>query len=201
MNTPGTNWLNMADFDAAQRTAWYNMLFSIPITAGAKTPTLDALLRIGDVVEKGAGAVPGLPAHTDPFPTIASTGRPVTCTNNFHVLFTDGTTNQPTLPLVVGEVDGGNVPAASATVLPLIRVRAHPSGRSPRCTHWPARRGRVRMPTMRPRQPTRSPTSRFTTGCATCGQGQSLSTTSRPTTGRSGADLDPDAGPGSGGST
>jgi hypothetical protein len=36
MNTPGTNWLNMADFDAAQRIAWYNMLFSIPITAGQR---------------------------------------------------------------------------------------------------------------------------------------------------------------------
>ncbi len=115
MNSPTTNWLDAGDFDAAQRAAWYAKLFGVTI-ATAKTPTLDAMLRIGQLVENGAGAVTGLPVHTDPIPTIA--GNPVTCTNNYHILFTDGYTDQIALPAVAGEVDGSNVPAPSATVLP-----------------------------------------------------------------------------------
>ena len=59
--------------------------------------------------QAGCGRVTGLPAHTDPIPTIA--GNPVSCTNNYHILFTDGETNQLTLPTVVGEVDGSTIPA------------------------------------------------------------------------------------------
>lgn len=117
MNAVATNWLDSNDFlsgAGGQRESWYNKLFAVPITAGSKTPTLDALIRIGQLVENGAGAVPGLPVHTDPIPTIA--GNPVTCTNNYHILFTDGFTDQVTLPTIVGEVDGGNVPARGAPV-------------------------------------------------------------------------------------
>ncbi|MEP7329924.1 MAG: PilC/PilY family type IV pilus protein [Betaproteobacteria bacterium] len=112
MNAVATNWLDTGDFvsgSGLQRENWYNKLFAVPITAGNKTPTLDALIRIGQLVENGAGAVAGLPAHTDPIPTINS--NPVTCTNNYHILFTDGFTDQIALPTVVGEVDGANVPA------------------------------------------------------------------------------------------
>ncbi|MFO1317207.1 MAG: PilC/PilY family type IV pilus protein [Burkholderiales bacterium] len=115
MNTATTNWLDSNDFIAAQRAAWYAKLFGVSIGV-AKTPTLDALIRIGQLVENGAGAVGGLPAHSDPIPTIA--GNPVSCTANYHILFTDGTTDQITLPTLVGEVDGTTVPAPSATVLP-----------------------------------------------------------------------------------
>lgn len=104
-------WLDIADFTPANRLAWYNKLFSIAIVAGLQTPTLDAMIRIGEVVKDGAGTVPGLPTHSDPFPTNPATGTPVTCTNNYHVLFTDGETNQATLPTVAGEVDGAAMPA------------------------------------------------------------------------------------------
>ncbi len=113
MNAATTKWLDAKDFDATNRAAWYTMLFSVPIAAtGSKTPTLDALIRIGQVVQNGAGAVTGLPTHTDPIPTIA--GNPVSCTANYHILFTDGTTDQITLPTLAGEVDGTNIPAHSA---------------------------------------------------------------------------------------
>ncbi len=104
------NWLDIDDFDTTHRSNWYAKLFSIAITP-TMTPTLDAMIRIGEVVKQGAGAVAGLPGHTDPFPTNAATGLPVTCTNNYHILFTDGETNQLTLPTVAGEVDGSTIPA------------------------------------------------------------------------------------------
>ncbi len=107
-------WLDTADFDATQRTNWYNKLFGVSIQAGKQTPTLDAMLRIGSYVENGAAGITLVPAHNDPFPTVA--GNPVTCTPNYHVLFTDGFTNQPTLPTVVGERDGATIPSAGAIV-------------------------------------------------------------------------------------
>lgn len=111
--TPETeaDWLNITDFTAANRLTWYNKLFGITIPAGKQTPTIDAMIRIGELVRNGAGSVTGLPSHTDPFPTNPATGNPVSCTNNYHVLFTDGATNQATLPTVVNEVDGAALPA------------------------------------------------------------------------------------------
>lgn len=105
-------FMDSSDFTAANRSTWYGKLFATPHVVGGKTPTLDALIRMGQLVENGAGAVTGLPAHADPIPTVA--GNPVSCTANYHILFTDGTTDQITLPLLVGEVDGTNVPAHSA---------------------------------------------------------------------------------------
>ena len=104
-------WLNVDDFTPAHRANWYSALFAISISP-TMTPTIDAMIRIGEVVKEGAGAVAGLPAHTDPLPTVA--GNVVSCTNNYHILFTDGETNQLTLPVVAGEVDGAAIPARSA---------------------------------------------------------------------------------------
>jgi type IV pilus assembly protein PilY1 len=132
MNAVATNWLDSGDFvsgSGLQRESWYNKLFAVPITAGQKTPTLDALIRIGQLVENGAGAVGGLPAHTDPIPTVA--GNPVTCTANYHILFTDGFTDQTTLPTVAGEVDGGNVPARGASIGGKPALPADPGASAP----------------------------------------------------------------------
>ena len=122
-------WLDVGDFVSGaglQRDNWYTKLFGISIGTGM-TPTIDAMFRIGEVVKQGAGAVTGLPAHTDPIPTIA--GNPVSCTNNYHILFTDGETNQLTLPTVVSEVDGATIPAP--------RRRRHAPARSGRAQPRP----------------------------------------------------------------
>ena len=87
-------WLDVNDFDAAQRALWFDKMQAVTPPAGAQTPTLDTVLRIGDLFQNGASSA-GLPVHTDPI----TPG--VTCQSNYHILFTDGYTNQPTLP------DGG----------------------------------------------------------------------------------------------
>lgn len=45
-------WQNVGDWDLAQRTAWYAKLFGVAVN-NYKTPTLDAMLRIGNLVETG----------------------------------------------------------------------------------------------------------------------------------------------------
>ncbi|MFO1412486.1 MAG: PilC/PilY family type IV pilus protein [Burkholderiales bacterium] len=103
-------WQNVGDWDLAQRTAWYGKLFGVAVN-NYKTPTLDAMLRIGNLVETGGAG--GLPASinplpggaTDPFPTNPATGQLVSCTNNYHILFTDGKTNQVTAVTTPGDQD------------------------------------------------------------------------------------------------
>ena len=104
------NYVDLGDFTPAQKSSWYTKLFAVTGPAGAQTYSLDALLRIGDLIEKGAGSA-GLPAHNDPLYSVA--GNQVTCQNNYHVFFTDGTTNQLTLPTTVQEKDGSPVPPAT----------------------------------------------------------------------------------------
>ncbi len=118
-------WVNVNDWDIAQRTAWYNALFGIAVTT-YKTPTIDAMLRIGNLFETGGNA--GLPAAvnklpvtvTDPIPLDAA-GNKISCQNNFHVLFTDGKTNQVSLPTTAGDQDA-TIPsgANSLTTIPTI---------------------------------------------------------------------------------
>lgn len=102
-------WLDVADWDATQRTAWYNKLFGIAV-ATYKTPTLDAMLRIGNLFENGGAA--GLPASINPLPSGAADpialkpdGTQITCQNNYHILFTDGKTNQVTPVSTIGDKD------------------------------------------------------------------------------------------------
>ena len=107
-------WLDVNDFATTQRLNWFNTMFAVDPPAGAQTPTLDTVLRIGDLFQNGAGSA-GLPVHTDPI----TPG--VTCQSNYHILFTDGYTNQNTLPTVVGQVDGGTVPSFPADPDPVNR--------------------------------------------------------------------------------
>lgn len=93
-------WLDVEDWDATQRTAWYNKLFGIAVN-NYKTPTLDAMMRIGNLVETGGSG--GLAASINPLPNTAkdpfalkSDGSKITCQLNYHILFTDGKTNQVT---------------------------------------------------------------------------------------------------------
>ncbi len=113
-------WVDMADWTLAQRKAWYTALFGIKV-ATFKTPTIDAMIRIGTFVEFGPTQtgldtsitpIPG--TASDPFPIDPKSGNPISCTNNYHILFTDGTTNQVYLPPAIGDKDG-----AVSSLLPM----------------------------------------------------------------------------------
>jgi type IV pilus assembly protein PilY1 len=105
-------WVDVKDWDQPQRDSWYNALFgiSIPSSGGFKTPTIDAMLRIGNLFETGGSA--GLPPEVNPLPATAAdpialdvNSNPISCQNNYHILFTDGATNQVSLPNAVGNQD------------------------------------------------------------------------------------------------
>jgi type IV pilus assembly protein PilY1 len=90
------SFLNVADFDAVQKPAWFTKLFGVTIPLGQETPTLTAVTRIGDYFKDGTHAQ--LAGSTDPIT--------LSCQQNFHMLFTDGFTNQGALPITqVSNVD------------------------------------------------------------------------------------------------
>ncbi len=101
-------WVDVNDFNLAPTKLWWgglnppfaNGLFGVPTVTNNKTPTLSAMLRIGNLFETGGAG--GLPASVNPLPAGAkdpisinpSNGQPVSCQSNYHILFTDGFTNQ-----------------------------------------------------------------------------------------------------------
>jgi type IV pilus assembly protein PilY1 len=114
------SFLNIDDFDSVvQKPAWFSKLFGVTIPLGQETPTLTAVARIGDYFKNGSH--PDLAGSTDPII--------LACQQNFHMLFTDGFTNQAALPpTTVGNVDGDNVPStANILANPILSpVLAHP---------------------------------------------------------------------------
>ncbi len=98
-NDPPTSYVDVAPFDAnagGQKDKWYQQLFGIQIAMGKQTPNMDAVVRIGELFKNGGNAA------------LLGSGDPITlsCQKNYHMLFTDGITNQGALPSVtVGNVD------------------------------------------------------------------------------------------------
>ena len=89
-------FVDIKDFVPAQKTAWWTELFAIALPLQMETPNLDAMMRIGEYF-KNKGVTAGL---TGADPIVLS------CQKNWHMLFTDGFTNQPKLPLTaVGDQD------------------------------------------------------------------------------------------------
>jgi type IV pilus assembly protein PilY1 len=77
-----SNFLNIRDFTAANKTAWFTKFYSVaPI---GETPTIDAMWRVGEYFAN-RGAAAGLPGATDPLD--AATGQ---CQLNYHLMSTDG---------------------------------------------------------------------------------------------------------------
>ncbi len=85
---PAAHFINIADFTPAQKSAWFAELFSIDIPLGQETPSLSALVRIGQYYKDGTQ--PQLAGSTDPIQ--------LSCQKNWHMFFTDGYTNQNALP-------------------------------------------------------------------------------------------------------
>ena len=69
MNTPSTNYVDVKDFlpgAGLQRNTWYSKLFGVTIGTGL-TPTLNSMLRVGELFRTGAGGSGILvPASTFP---------------------------------------------------------------------------------------------------------------------------------------
>ena len=77
-------FVDVQDFTSGQKATWFGELFNITIPLRLETPTLDAMKRIGDYYSPGGSAQ--LSGSTDPII--------LSCQKNWHMLFTDGFTNQ-----------------------------------------------------------------------------------------------------------
>jgi type IV pilus assembly protein PilY1 len=104
-------FVDIKDFNPAQKTLWYTALLNnttITTNPSKQTPTQDAMIRIGEYFKSGNGTVGSLVGATDPIN--------LSCQRNYHILFTDGATNQPvTAYTTPGNVDnvvaaGGDLP-------------------------------------------------------------------------------------------
>jgi len=115
--TPPPTWVDVSDWILGvgkQRDVWYQTMFAVAPTVG-KTPTNSAMLRIGNLFETGgAGGLPN-PA-VNPLPASAQDPITLSCQSNYHILFTDGTTNQLATPSVAGDRDDV-VPTMGATII------------------------------------------------------------------------------------
>jgi type IV pilus assembly protein PilY1 len=102
-------WVDVKDWDLTQRTAWYSALYNITVNK-FQTPNISAMLRIGNLFEKGGAS--GVDAAVNPLPSSAadpiakdSAGNLLSCQNNYHILFTDGYTNQIAPTSTAGDQD------------------------------------------------------------------------------------------------
>jgi hypothetical protein len=168
--------------DQTQRNLWYANLFGISVN-NFKTPIMDAMLRIGDLLENKG--VNGLPAQVNPLPAgtkdiIAK--KPdntlISCQNNYHILFTDGKNNQVSLPAVATS----RTPSYRAASISFRRYRRITCSKNWRPFRRVARPGRDRSCRARPQSRIRSPISHPIIGHATCGP--TLSTTFPPSPAR-----------------
>jgi type IV pilus assembly protein PilY1 len=117
-----TSFVNISDFGAAQKAIWFGQLFGVTIPLGQQTPSLDALVRIGEYYKNGTN--PQLAGSTDPIV--------LSCQKNWHMFFTDGYTNQSGLPAITYGDQDDIVPALPAPL---------PAGTVPMLTAgqpWPA---------------------------------------------------------------
>jgi type IV pilus assembly protein PilY1 len=111
-NSPPTSFVDISEFDhppssGGQKDKWYQQLFAIQIAMGKQTPNIDAVVRIGELFKNGSN--PALSGSSDPIV--------LSCHKNYHMLFTDGITNQSALPAtLVGNVDN-TVPALPQAIV------------------------------------------------------------------------------------
>jgi type IV pilus assembly protein PilY1 len=115
LNSPSTNFLTVKEFKGGagnQREAWFGKLAGVSIPMGNDTPLLDGVVRIGEWFNSTTGTLGSLPGSADPIT--------VSCQKNYHMMFTDGYTNQNTKPsTTVGNVDGNKIPTLPETVVSL----------------------------------------------------------------------------------
>ncbi len=84
-NVP-SSYMEQSALTTSNFGSWLRNLYQIQIPLGYETPTLDAMVRVGQYYKADAG----LPATTDPIR--------FSCQKNWHLLFTDGIINQAKMP-------------------------------------------------------------------------------------------------------
>ncbi len=104
-----TSFVNISDFGAAQKAIWFSQLFGVQIPLGQETPSLDAVVRIGEYYKNGTH--PQLAGSTDPIV--------LACQKNWHMFFTDGYTNQSGLPSITYGDQDDVIPALPVPVIGL----------------------------------------------------------------------------------
>ena len=114
-NDPASDFVTLADFTGGagnQRQTWYSKLAGVSIPMGNDTPLLDGVVRIGEWFKSTSGTSTELSGSTNPIN--------LSCQKNYHIMFTDGYTNQPAKPtFTVGNVDGAAIPTLPETILDL----------------------------------------------------------------------------------
>ncbi len=117
-------------------------LFGISITLNRDTPNLEAMVRVGEYFANGGSG--DLAGSTDPIV--------LSCQKNWHMLFTDGITNQPKVPTKDVQNQDKTVPALPETVISIPALIPGQPGR------------RSTSKARQPQPTTRRPTTRPTTG-------------------------------------
>lgn len=114
-NVPATDFVTLADFKGGagnQRQTWYSKLAGVSIPMGNATPLLDGVVRIGEWFKSTSGTSAQLTGSTNPIN--------LSCQKSYHIMFTDGYTNQPAKPtFTVGNIDGAVIPTLPETILDL----------------------------------------------------------------------------------
>ncbi len=105
-----SSFVNINDFGAAQKSAWFAQLFGVQVPLGQETPSLNAMVRIGEYFKNGTH--PQLAGSTDPIN--------LACQKNWHMFFTDGITNQNALPSIVYGNQDDLIPALPVPVVGLV---------------------------------------------------------------------------------
>ena len=109
-NNPATTFLTIKDFTGGtgnHREAWFKKLTDVTIPMGNDTPTLDGVVRIGEWFKSTTGTSAALTGSEDPIK--------LSCQKNYHMLFTDGYTNQNAVPSTkVKNLDGIPIPDTCA---------------------------------------------------------------------------------------
>jgi type IV pilus assembly protein PilY1 len=94
-------FVDIQNFDAKQKAAWFKQLFAISIPLQLDTPTLDSMARVGEYFRTGGST--DFSGASDPIK--------LSCQKNWHMLFTDGFTNQAGLPSTKVANQDDTVPA------------------------------------------------------------------------------------------
>jgi hypothetical protein len=114
-NVPATSFLTVDDFKSTaggQRDLWFARLAGVSIPMGNDTPLLDGVVRIGDWFKSTTGSLGSLSGSTDPIK--------LSCQKNYHMMFTDGYTNQNGKPATtVGNLDGAKIPTLPESIVSL----------------------------------------------------------------------------------